>query len=145
MSMNKRINFEDNFFIMMMRIRLIRDIITLDASPELFLEKTLDDIYFIDHTLRILLEHLADSRHLFERDEFFDQLSGTEKHFSQVLEDFINHDGNLSIQEIPSLKEKLDIFRQTSLERQKQIRKLISVVEEDNSDSAELTELLKAL
>ena len=56
--MNKRVNFEDSLFILMMRIRMIRDSITLDADPELFLEKILDDIYFTEHTLRVLLDYL---------------------------------------------------------------------------------------
>ena len=70
--MNKRINFEDDIFLLMIRIRMIRDIVTLDADPELFLEKTLDDIFFVDQTLKTLLGDLERHNHLIERDELLE-------------------------------------------------------------------------
>jgi len=145
--MNKRINFEDNIFLLMIRIRMLRDIITLDADPELFLEKTLDDIYFIDQTLKTLLGDLERNSHLIERDELLDQLSNTEEQFSQVLKDLSVHEGNFSIRELPSLAEKLSAFRTCSLERQKKTGRLHP--EENTEESVyvgsdELTELLKA-
>ena len=146
--MNKRINFEDNIFILMMRIRLIRDTITLDADPEIFLEKTLDDICFTDHTLKVLLEYLQENNRLIDREELLDHLCEVERHFAQVIQDLLNHEGNLLIQEIPSIREKLIAIRSTSLERRKIAGNLDSL--ESNTtgspivSSDELTELLKA-
>jgi len=145
--MNKRINFEDDIFLLMIRIRMIRDIITLDADPELFLEKTLDDILFIDQTLKTLLGDLERNNHLIERDELLEQLSNAEEQFSQVLKDLSSHEGNLSIKELPSLAEKLAVFRSCSLERQKTAGKLHPEESPENVvyvGSDELTELLKA-
>ena len=146
--MNKRVNFEDSIFILMMRIRMIRDIITLDADPELFLEKTLDDICFADHTLRILLGYLQESDRLIERDELLEQLSELEWQFSQVLQELLDHKGNISIQEVPSIKEKLLAFRNSSLERRKLTENLGpsdgSLPGEPVVSSDELAELLKA-
>jgi hypothetical protein len=146
--MNKRINFEDDIFLLMIRIRMIRDIITLDADPELFLEKTLDDICFIDQTLKTLLGELERNHHLIERDELLEQLSNTEGQFSQVLKDLNDHEGNFSIRELPSLIEKLMVFRSCSLERQKTAGKLHPEENPENVvyvGSDELAELLKAL
>ena len=147
--MNKRVNFEDNIFIIMMRIRTIRDTITLDADPELFLEKTLDDICFTDHILRILLEYLLENNRLIERDELLDHFSEVERLFSLVIQELLIHEGNLSIQEIPAIKEKLIVLRNASLERRKTTEDMGS---QENGASGspivssdELTELLKAL
>lgn len=123
--MNKRVNFEDDFFILAMRIRMVKDIITLDADPELFLKKTLDDIYFIDQTLRLLLEYLEQSPRLFERDELLEKLSGVERQFFDMLDDFIRHDGNLCVGEIPSMTEKLDALRNGSLERRETAERIL--------------------
>ena len=146
--MNKQVNFEDNIFILMMRIRMIRDIIALDADPELFLEKTLDDIYFVDHSLRVLLGYLEENSRLIEREELLEHFSEVEWQFSQVLSELLSHEGNLSIRDIHPIREKLTVFRNNSLER-KSIAEHLSPVGETASNepvvsSDELTELLKA-
>ena len=146
--MNKQIHFEDNIFILMMRLRMIRDIITLDADPELFLEKTLDDIYFADHTLKILLRHLQENPRLIEREEVLEQLSELEWEFSQVLRELIDHSGNISVREIPSIREKLTILQENSRERRKTAQNLSplggSMPGETVVSPDELNELLKA-
>jgi len=146
--MNKRVNFEDSLFILMMRIRMIRDIITLDADPELFLEKILDDIYFTEHTLRVLLDYLEENHCLIERVELLEQHSELEWQFSRVLHELLEHNGNLCIREIPSVKEKILSCRNSSLERQRAVERL-SPAEGSQSaspivSSDELAELLKA-
>jgi len=145
--MNKRVNFEDSLFILMLRIRMIRDIITLDADPELFLEKTLDDIFFSDQVLRILLRQLEENHYLIERAEVLEQISDIEKQFSRVLQNLLDHDGDFSIRQIPSIKEKIISCRDSSLERQKSAEKLTPAGNTPSSpivSSDELSELLKA-
>ena len=146
--MNKRVNFEDNIFILLMRIRMIRDAITLDADPELFLEKTLDDISFTDQTLKILLEYLLENNRLIEREDLLDHFSEVERHFSQVIQDLLNHEGSISIQEMPIIREKLITLRSASLERRKTAENLGSLESTTSGSpivsSDELTELLKA-
>jgi hypothetical protein len=145
--MNKRINFEDDIFLLMVRIRMIRDIITLDADPELFLERTLDDICFLDQSLKTILGNLEHNHHLIERDELLEQLSNAEGQFSQLLKEFNDHEGNFSIRELPSLVEKIAAFRACSQERRKAAGKLQPEESQENNiyvGSDELAELLKA-
>lgn len=127
---------------------MIRDTIILDADHELFLEKTLDDICFVDHTLGILLGYLEENQLLIERDELLEHLSKAELQFSEVLSEMLDHKGNNSIRLISSICEKLSVFRSSSLERQKLTEKL-SRAESSLSGSPvvssdELAELLKA-
>jgi len=127
---------------------MIHDTITLDADPELFLEKILNDIYFTDHTLGILLEYLLENSRLIERDELLDHFSEAERLFSQVVQELLIHEGSLSIREIPSISEKLTSLRNVSLERRKTVDNL-DTPETSTSGSPvvssdELTELLKA-
>ena len=146
--MHKQVKFEDNIFILEIRIRIIRDIITLDADPELFLEKTLDDISFTDQTLRILLGYLQENNRLIERDELLEQLSGAEWHFSEVLQALLDHEGNISVREIPAMREKLLVLKNGSLDRRKAIDNLSPAGDNPGTapivSSDELTELLKA-
>jgi hypothetical protein len=145
--MNKRINFEDNIFILSQRIRIIRDSLILDADPELFLEITLDDVDFIDHAMTILLKNLTENTRLIERDEQLYNLSRTEYQFGEVLSEFSNETGSISISKFPLISEKLDILRKQSLVRQQTISGSITEPDEipDNTvvSSDELMELLK--
>jgi hypothetical protein len=147
--MNKRVNFEDNVFILMMRLRVIRDTITLDADPELFLEKILDDISFSDHVLRILLGYLRENERLIAREEFLEHFTELEWQFSQVMGELLNHDGNIPIRELPTIQDKIIAFRNSSQERRLAAEKLSrssNIRSEDPLVSSdELSELLKAL
>jgi hypothetical protein len=145
--MNKRINFEDNIFILNVRIRMIRDILVLDADPDLFLEKTMEDIDFIDSTLGALLGNLIENKRLLERDAEFDNLSDLEWQFSQMLVEFLNGGGNISAAQFPMLKGKIAMLRKNSQDRKKAIDDARSPGEPARNEpvvsSLELSELLK--
>ena len=147
-SMNKRVNFEDSLFILMMHLRLIQDIITLDADPEFFLGKTLDDIYFTDRLLGILMGSLQENNFLIEREELLEHLADIEVRFTQVLQNLLNHGGNISIRQAPSITERVAACRDNSLARQETIARLSPAGAGKSSSpivsSDELTELLKA-
>jgi hypothetical protein len=146
-AMNKRINFEDNIFILNGRIRMIQDLLVLDTDPDLFLEKTIEDIDFINKTLDALLENLIENKRLLERDAEFDNLSDLEWQFTQVLGDFLDNSGNISAAQFPMLKGKITMLRKRSQERQKAIENTRTQAEPSLSEpvvsSLELSELLK--
>jgi hypothetical protein len=145
--MNKRVNFEDNIFILMNRIKMLRDLFTLDADPGLFLEKTMDDIDFITQALSLLLQQLLENQRFIERAELFQYLEELEWQFSQVLSDFMNNQGTISIQEIPAAVEKIRILRSHSLERRKTAEIAGGASESQAGETVvsqdELSELLK--
>ncbi|MCL2093063.1 MAG: hypothetical protein FWH12_02610 [Treponema sp.] len=146
--MSKQINIEDSIFILMMRIRVIRDTITLDAEAELFLPKILDDIEFIDQTSRILLDQLSEGDQG-GKDLLFEHLGEMEWQYSQTLSVLMSKGGSLSIRDIPTIKEKLQVFQQSCLERQRRIESISPQKGDPQSSpvvsSNELNELLKVL
>jgi hypothetical protein len=145
--MNKRINFEDNIFILHARSRMIRDLLTLDTDPDLFLEKTIDDINFIDSTLETLLGNLVENKRLLERDKAFDNLSDLEWQFSRTLSEFFSGSGTISAAQLPILKEKISLLRNHSDRRRKTMEESKSLSESSVTEpvvsSVELSELLK--
>jgi hypothetical protein len=145
--MNKKVNFEDNIFILANRIRMLRDLFNLDADPDLFLEKTLDDIDFITQALTALLRQLLENQRFIERAELFHHLEELEWQFSQVLSDFMDSRGTFSIQSYPEIVEKIRILRSRSLERRKTAETAGGASEgqagEPVVSSDELSELLK--
>jgi hypothetical protein len=119
--MVKQINFEDNILVLSMRIRMIQDMFLLDADPDFFLEKTMDDVDFIDRTLAIVLGDLLENKWLIERDEQLYNLSRTEYHFGELLSVLDSGSGSISGVKFPVIHEKIGILKKQSLVRQKTI------------------------
>jgi hypothetical protein len=145
--MNKRVNFEDNIFILAARIRIIRDLLVLDTDPELFLEKTVDDIGFADRTLDMLLGNLMANERLLDRNETFENLDDLEWQFSEVLSALQTGSGNISAINFPVIREKIQLLKNRSQERRKTIgehkKPEADTVLEGAVSSAELSELLR--
>jgi hypothetical protein len=145
--MNKRINFEDNIFVLMTLVRMLKDLLTLDTDPEIFLEKTLNDMEFINKNLNLLLGYLVENRRLIKRDELLHHFSVLEWQYSQVLAQYLGEGGNISAGEFPVTRERVQTFKIQSLERQKTLEAAggngENPREEPLVSSYELSELLK--
>jgi hypothetical protein len=111
------VNFEDNLFVLNARIRMIGNMLLLEADPELFLAKTLEDAEFIDAALGALGERLSGSTRYIEREGQFHNLAETEQAFIEVLAG-LRADGGMAAR-IPLAGEKLDVLRFRALERKK--------------------------
>jgi hypothetical protein len=147
--MNKPINFEDNIFIISNRIRMIRDLLILDAEPDFFLEKTLEDIDFINQTLSILLDNLLKSERFIEREEQFHNLAETEGQFTEVLAELARGEGPISAAIFPAVLEKITLIQFHSTERRGTIEKSFQTTGGAATESVvgpdELQELLKTM
>jgi hypothetical protein len=119
--MHNRINFEDNIFILNVRIRAIRDMLSLDADPGFFLETTLNDLEFIDATLAALLDSLNNNRRYIEREEQFHNLLETERSLFGVLQVISSGDGTVSAGKFPEIKDRISLIQTHSLNRRKMI------------------------
>jgi hypothetical protein len=142
--MNKHINFEDNIFILNARIRMIHDTLTIEADPELFLEKTLDDLEFISGVLDTLLANLIENVRLIERAGEFNNLSDLEWQFDQLLTRFCNGQDGISAAH-PDIRKKLLPLKSKSTARRKAIDGSRGSGEQAEPvvSSDELSELLK--
>jgi hypothetical protein len=147
--MEKRINLEDNIFIINTRIRMLRDLLILDTDPDMFLTKTLEDIEFIDTILRLLMENLVNNERLIDRNEQFYNLVETERQFAEILAELVHGDATISAARFPVIADKVMEFRAHSLERRNAAEDAItepdSAAIEPLVSSDELNELLKIM
>jgi hypothetical protein len=121
---NKPINFEDTLYILHSRIQMLRDILALDIPVDLFLDKSVDDMEFIDKTLEILIRMLSEDTYIMDRDEQLDNFSETEWQFSQILVQFLSVSaamfaGHMSDGRHSVLKDKISVLRNQSAIRRK--------------------------
>ncbi|MCL2127714.1 MAG: hypothetical protein FWH38_05625 [Treponema sp.] len=141
----KSINVEDTIFILNMRIRLIRDTLRLNPPPELFLEKSLDDLVFIDHVLAVLSEAILESGN-FDNLPASDTAADTEWQFNQLLTEFSLDSSPFSAYSFPEIQVKIAELRDGSNVRRKALEESGSPAEAARSEpvvsSAELSGLL---
>jgi len=142
--------FEDTIFLLTIRIKMVRDTMRLNPLAEMFMERCLDDIAFIDHILAVLARQVtADG----EQDEaataansVLDYASDTEWQFSQLLTEFLLESNVFSAQASPQTREKIVTLRNVSNARRKIFEKFVTSVHVDFVEpvvsSAELSILL---
>ncbi|MDR1232423.1 MAG: hypothetical protein LBK61_13600 [Spirochaetaceae bacterium] len=147
--MEKRINYEDNTFIINTRIRLLHDILLLEADSSIFFKKTLEELDFINETLDILLNALISNNRLIGRSERFHDLMETEWRFTALLNLLISGRGSLGDCFYPQFTPKLESIRNDCGRRRDLIKEHnLSSPEVDEEDERlvstfELAELLK--
>jgi hypothetical protein len=147
--MNKHINFEDTLFILNARLRLIRDILNLDADPNLFLRRSLDDLEFIDQVLAGLLANLIANPRLLDRELELDNLSDLEWQYSQLLTEFSGDSSPFSAAGFPETRERIPRLRSNSADRRKTIDESFVSAGQGHAEpvvsSVELNELLRGM
>jgi hypothetical protein len=133
---------EDALFIVGMHMRLIRDTLSLNPPPDLFLEKSIDDLCFINHVLvsmsKMINEHNGGGG-------FIDYLLDIEWQFSQLLIEFSVDSSPFSVRAFPDTRDKIMSLRAESDARRKTLEESFVAVgdfEEPVVSSAELTGLL---
>jgi hypothetical protein len=147
-NMKKRVNYEDNTFIINTRIRLLQDIFLLEADSALFFDKTLDELDFINNTLEFLLKDFMENDKLIERSDRFHDLLETEWRFTSVLNFLVSGQGSLAEDFYPRLVPKLKSLLGDCVRRQNMIEAQTADGEKNQVDerlvsSFELSELLK--
>jgi hypothetical protein len=131
---------EDTIFITGMRMRMIRDTLRLNPPPDLFLEKCLDDLCFINHILVSLAQIITENS-----SGFVDYLLDTEWQFSQLLLEFSIDSSPFSIRSFPVTREKITSLRAESDTRRKTLEEafvLTGDLAEPVVSSAEISGLL---
>ena len=140
---------KDNIFLVLGRIKLVRDTFILDTDIELFLGKILDDLEFIHQILEIMYKKLLENERLINREELLNHLAELEWQFSQVLSEIINGQGNISAVNNPGIRDKLVLFRKNSLDRRETLETLEKMDADNQKEPVlsigELNELLKDL
>jgi hypothetical protein len=107
-----------------MRIRLLRDTLRLNPPSELFLDKTLNDLGFLDGILETFTRDLAENGSGNPiAGELAEYITDTEWQFSQLLTEFSVNSGALSVRSFPQIQEKITVLCDNSNNRRMLIEK----------------------
>jgi hypothetical protein len=143
--MNIKLNNEDTIFIVNIRIRMIRDILRLDADADLFLHQTIADMEFINSLLDILTTSLLNNSPM-ESDEntlkttlgitgfvnqetYAENLSDTEWQFSQLLNEFLKKSSPFSPEKFPELLDWINRHKEECNRRRRLVDEALVPIE----------------
>jgi len=118
--MAKRIHFEDDIFFLNLLVRMFKDGLELDLDAEIFLNKIIDDLTFLDMTFERILENLTGNERLLDRNEQLLNLQEVEERFADALAKIMSGRGTLSEALSPFL-ERFAEFRNRSMGRRSEI------------------------
>jgi len=83
--MIKNIHFGDNIFFLGSLIKTLTEGFSLDVDEEYFIDKTVEDLFFIDGTLRRILNALKDNNLLIDRKEYLRNLLKTDINYLDLI------------------------------------------------------------
>jgi hypothetical protein len=123
--MNHQFNYEDNIFILNIMIRMLADMMKLDADPDIFLEKTVADLDFIAAKLNLLKESLSYNKYLISRDTQLHNLDETYEHFLDLLNGMARGKGRFNVINYPYTRESVHEIINRCASAQQQIAELM--------------------
>jgi len=145
--MAKRIHFEDDIFYLNLLVRTFKDGLELDLDADIFLNKIIDDLTFLDTTFERMLGNLSVNERLLDRNEQLLNLQEVEERFTEALAKVMSGRGTLS-EALSPFFERFAELRARSLQRRSDIEETKAVKSDNENDPDlvspfEMNELLK--
>jgi hypothetical protein len=145
--MTTRVNYDDNIFFIQTMIKTLDSGIQLTIDGDLFREKLIEDIFYIDSTLSRVLSQLRENRLLIRRTEYLRALMRAETLFLDLLNKSLDEKLPFSA-ELSHVAHKLRACRSTHQQDLEDIRSILhesshSDLEEDVVSQEEFRSLLQ--
>jgi hypothetical protein len=87
--MTRRINYEDDIFTVALQVRCLQDALKLEVDPELFRDRLLGDVAWIDSVTGRLYVSLRESSLYVKRQEHLKELAKLKRAFVEALDALI--------------------------------------------------------
>jgi hypothetical protein len=91
--MTNTINYDDNLFYLMSVTRTLRSGVQLEIDADFYLDKIVEDIFFIDRAIEQIHQTLKSNTYLINRREYLRQVMRAKRSFADLLDGLV--EGNL--------------------------------------------------
>jgi len=105
--MTRKINYEDDIFTVALQVRCLQDALKLEVDPDLFKDRLLGDIAWIDGIAGRLYQSLRESSLYVKRQEHLKELAKLKRAFAEALDALVEKRAPLALH----LEEKLPEIR----------------------------------
>ena len=107
--MEDTIYYDENLFYINDIINTISRGLRLDLEPDLFIDKFVDDILFVEHALSMLYSSLSNNKNLVNKSEHLRRFMRSKRRFSEVLESITESSRGFSLRISPFYAKFRDI------------------------------------
>ncbi len=87
--MTRRINYEDDIFTVALQVRCLQDTLKLEVDPELFKDRIIGDISWIDGIIAKLYQSLRESSLYVKRQDYLRELQKLKRSYVEVLDSLV--------------------------------------------------------
>ncbi len=122
--MKKRINYGDNLFLLTLTLKHISAAARLNVDPGLFLDKLVEDLFFLDGTTHQIYDWLVSNPHLLDRLEHLKSVQTLSEAFSRLLDDLRRKDLPLG-EHLGGFGEKFELLARSHVEIARQCGRII--------------------
>ena len=123
--MTRKINYEDDIFTLALQVRCLQDTLKLEVDPEIFRERLLGDIAWIELTIADLYRSLRESSLYVKRQEHLKDLQKLKRAFVEAL-DAVAEKRSPFAAHVPEKLEHLRTVRDAQVRDMEDIRVLIA-------------------
>ena len=88
--MIRNIHFDDNIFFLNSLIKALKTGLSLDIDEDYFIDKILEDLFFINNTLKRILNSLKNNSKLINQRELFRSLLKTEQKYLNLINEIMS-------------------------------------------------------
>jgi hypothetical protein len=108
--MTRKINYEDDIFTLALQVRCLQDILKLEVDPELFKDRILADIGWLDATIGKLFASLREGALFVKRQEHLKELQKLKRAFTEALDAIVERRAALA-EHLGENREELRVLR----------------------------------
>ena len=123
--MTRRINYEDDIFTLALQVRWLQDALKLDIDPEMFRDRLLGDLSWIESTIGALYHSLRESSLYVKRQEHLKELQKLKRSFAEALDAVVEKRSPFAAH-VPERLEEMRGSRDAQLRDIEEIRALIA-------------------
>lgn len=123
--MTRRINYEDDIFSLALQVRCLQDTLKLEVDPELFRERILGDIAWIESTVARLYQSLRESSQYVKRQEHLKELQKLKRAFVTALDMLVENQSSFG-EHLADKREELGTIRAAQGQDIDEIKALIA-------------------
>jgi hypothetical protein len=132
------INFEDNLYFLRMKIQDLSEGLKLDLSPDFYLDRYIEDIFFIDGSLGRIYTHLKEGINLIQKSKYYHLIIKIKQSFYTLLQTLIEEQTAFT----PGLQPHFEQLRERSSIHEKDIRIIQKAISEMVNTTEEQEELI---
>ncbi|MBT3271529.1 MAG: hypothetical protein HN368_00120 [Spirochaetales bacterium] len=122
--MAEKLYYDDNIFYLNEIITTIDDAVQLDIDSDLFSDKMVDDILFVESTLARLYGSLSENELLIRRTEHLRRILRSKQKFTELLEGIVQQRVTIASELVPFFPK----FRELVYEQQRHIEEIRSML-----------------